>query len=428
MSAVLAHKPTPETFANELARLYQFHRMYPAGNPNVAAATSRAASLIAAIAAPVRFSRIGDTFYLEDAALENPSKHIEKLFEGFYENRWESVRFSPEIGEEGLYRVLKRMTGPDKGNFASTGFAGGNFNIGEKEVTASAMPSIAAGYLGLMPLAEEMLSLVASGKRGAWLRAQETIKTLSDYTMSGANLFGVVENLKDYDEYTFTHALNVSMIATSMARHLHVSDRVIDAITLGGLCHDVGKQAIPYEVLRKPGQLDAREREVMDRHPVEGAAMILANPDDVPALVPVIAFQHHMHPNGGGYPSFPYGSNPHPASLLVAVADTYDALRTLRPYQPVPKTPEHCLTIMLELADNGVHHRLFVSVLARLIGTVSAGKKVRLSDGRGAVILSAGEFDVLTPLVETEDMEILDLSVPKAPQLKEIFPDGEVSV
>jgi len=137
--------------------------------------------------------------------------------------------------------------------------------------------------------------------------------------------------------------------------------------------------------------------------------------------VPIIAFQHHMRPNGGGYPNLPVQTVPHPASLLVSVADTFDALRTVRPYQTVPRSQAQSLTILIGLADSGVHHRLFISVLARIVGVIAPGRKLILTDGRPATVLSEGEFDALTPLVETADMEIMDLSMPGVPQIREVL-------
>jgi HD-GYP domain-containing protein (c-di-GMP phosphodiesterase class II) len=110
---------------------------------------------------------------------------------------------------------------------------------------------------------------------------------------------------------------------------------------------------------------------------------------------------------------------PHPAALLVSVADTYDALRTSRSYQDPRTTPE-ALSILIREANAGRVHKLFVSVFARMLEVVTPGRVVKLSDGRSAQVLSEGEYDALTPLVETEEMEILDLSMPDAPELEVI--------
>jgi putative two-component system response regulator len=89
---------------------------------------------------------------------------------------------------------------------------------------------------------------------------------------------------------------------------------------------------IPKEILNKPGKLTAEEREVMNTHPVEGARMIIATEPDLD-LAAVVAYEHHIMINGGGYPSLQYPRSCHQASRLTHVCDVYDALRTNRPYR-----------------------------------------------------------------------------------------------
>lgn len=414
-------KPTPELFCTEMARLFQFHKMYPSGNMQVNAALHRTADVLADLGVPVRFSRIGQDLFLEESVLANPSRQVVKLFDAFAENRWESLKFSPQMGADGLFKVLERISSPEVGPFRTLGFAAGSISTEEGGDGLDSQAEKGVGYLGLFPLVQELMEDVASGKRGTWLRAKDTVKTLTEYMLSGTDLFGPVSELKDYDEYTFTHAINVSLISTTMARSLQVSDKIVDEIAMGALCHDLGKKTIPHDILNKPTKLTPEEKIAMDLHPVEGARMILESHGECPHLVPIIAFQHHLKPNGEGYPVLPVQQIPHPASLLVSVADTYDALRTVRPYQSTPITLPTSLSIMLDLAERGVHHKLFVSVLARNIGVLTPGRRVIITGSRPATILSEGENDALAPLVETDDMEIIDLALPGSPNIEKVL-------
>jgi putative two-component system response regulator len=94
----------------------------------------------------------------------------------------------------------------------------------------------------------------------------------------------------------------------------------------------LGKVTIPKEILEKPGKFTDREREIMNTHPVEGARMILTS-DQQLDLAAVVAYEHHIMIDGGGYPSLRYSRDCHFASKLVHVCDVYDALRTKRPYR-----------------------------------------------------------------------------------------------
>ena len=138
--------------------------------------------------------------------------------------------------------------------------------------------------------------------------------------------------LHQFDEYTTTHSLNVSVLSMGLAEWLGLSGRDVRAVGVAGLLHDLGKVTIPKEILNKPGDFTDQEREVMNSHAAEGARMILTS-DQQLDLAAAVAYEHHIMIDGGGYPSLRYPRDCHFASKLVHVCDVYDALRTNRPYR-----------------------------------------------------------------------------------------------
>lgn len=139
--------------------------------------------------------------------------------------------------------------------------------------------------------------------------------------------------IKSTHEYTSAHCINVAILSMSLAEYLQFTDTEVRAIGEAALLHDIGKTHIPLELLNKPGLLTAQEREIIERHPVEGARMLLGSPGG-DALAAVIAYEHHMSWNGdGGYPKCHYPRKPHRFSRLVQVCDVFDALRTRRPFR-----------------------------------------------------------------------------------------------
>jgi len=138
--------------------------------------------------------------------------------------------------------------------------------------------------------------------------------------------------LKEFDQYTTTHSMNVAVLSMALAEFLGLSAGDVRTFGIAGLLHDIGKIKIPLHILTKPGKLTDEERALMNEHPVAGARLLLEVEQDLDLAV-VVAYEHHIMINGGGYPVLHYARDCHQASKLVHVCDVYDALRTRRPYR-----------------------------------------------------------------------------------------------
>ena len=164
------------------------------------------------------------------------------------------------------------------------------------------------------------------------LEAEALVRSLS-VAMHGDQAFLIpLVRLKDFDQYTTTHALNVSVLAMALAEFIGLGPKEVRSFGIAGLLHDLGKVTIPKEILTKPGKLTDAEREVMNGHTVAGARIIMETEEHLD-LAAVVAYEHHIKLNGGGYPSLSYPRSCHQASDMVHVCDVFDALRTDRPYR-----------------------------------------------------------------------------------------------
>jgi putative nucleotidyltransferase with HDIG domain len=164
------------------------------------------------------------------------------------------------------------------------------------------------------------------------MEAETVVRSLS-LAMHGDNEIMIpLLQLKEYDQYTTTHSLNVSVLAMALAEFMGMGPTDVRAFGVAGLLHDIGKVRIPRDILNKPGKLNDSEMHVMRRHPVDGAKIIIES-DRKLDLASVVAYEHHIMLNGGGYPGLKFRRDTHQASKLVHVCDVYDALRTNRPYR-----------------------------------------------------------------------------------------------
>jgi putative nucleotidyltransferase with HDIG domain len=162
--------------------------------------------------------------------------------------------------------------------------------------------------------------------------AEAVVRSLSVAMHSDQRLLIPLLRLRRFDEYTTTHALNVSVLAMAFAEFLGLAPRDIRNFGTAGLLHDIGKIHIPIEILTKPGKLSPEERAVMNQHPRDGARMLLESAEALD-LAAVVAYEHHIMIDGGGYPELHFRRECHYASRLVHLCDVYDALRTHRPYR-----------------------------------------------------------------------------------------------
>ena len=172
------------------------------------------------------------------------------------------------------------------------------------------------GERGTLPLAE----------------AEAVVRSLSLAMHGESRMLVPLLELREFDEYTTTHSLNVSVLTMALAERLGLGARDVRTFGVAGLLHDLGKVRVPIEILNKPGKLTDEEREVMQRHPADGARIILTSDRELD-LAAAVAYEHHIMIDGGGYPRCHFHRACHPASILVHVCDVYDALRTHRPYR-----------------------------------------------------------------------------------------------
>jgi putative nucleotidyltransferase with HDIG domain len=162
--------------------------------------------------------------------------------------------------------------------------------------------------------------------------AESVVRSLSLAMHGDRNLVLPLLQLKEFDQYTTTHSLNVSVLTMALAEWMGMGPTDVRAFGVAGLLHDLGKVRIPLEVLTKPGKLTDEEWVIMRRHPIDGAKIIYESDRDLD-LAAAVAYEHHIMINGQGYPRRHFERGVHAASKLVHVCDVYDALRTKRPYR-----------------------------------------------------------------------------------------------
>lgn len=228
--------------------------------------------------------------------------------------------------------------------------------------------------------------------------AQAVVTDLVDTITVNVNASLWLTNLRNKDEYTSIHSMNVCILSIAFGRHLGLGNEELKILGLGALLHDIGKINTPIEVLNKPGKLTPDEYGIMKRHPVDGDELVLSRGDQLPPMALTIIRHHHERLGGTGYPDR-WSKHRIPLQVLItSVVDTYDAVTSDRCYHD--GLPAHWgLQLLYDIAPKDFGHEI-VEEFIRCVGIYPIGSLVELTTGELGIVLSADVGHRLKPLIQ----------------------------
>jgi putative nucleotidyltransferase with HDIG domain len=226
--------------------------------------------------------------------------------------------------------------------------------------------------------------------------AHELVDSLAQAVAQNRTALIALTALKEYDNYTFTHMVNVSILTMAQARALGIDGASLRELGIAGLMHDIGKVRTPKDILNKPEKLDDAEFAVMRMHVVDGAEILRRTPE-MPQITAVIAFEHHLRMDGTGYPLGVKRSALNVGTMLCSIADVYDAMRSQRAYQEA--FPTDRILMVLKRNDGSQFDQHLVRRFSQLMGIYPPGNLVRLDSGEMGVVLKVYAPDPYRPKV-----------------------------
>ncbi len=247
---------------------------------------------------------------------------------------------------------------------------------------------------------------------------KEQVGDIVDSVFRNRDALLCLTNLKDYDDYTFMHCVNIGILAVSFGRHLGMSKRQLENIGFGGILHDIGKTMIPENILNKPGKFTEAEYEIMKRH-VSLGGEILRKHDNIPEEAMLVAMQHHERFNGTGYPNRLFGAKISLEGQIASISDVYDALT----YERVYHTASSCHATVKRLYEWGdtLFERTLIEKFVQCIGIYPFNSLVELNTGQCGIVVSVNHHNLLRPQVriildrnkKTQSPTLVDLAVEK---------------
>lgn len=239
------------------------------------------------------------------------------------------------------------------------------------------------------------------------LREVDNLASLDTNTTS-YSVFDMLHNMREFDDATYVHCLNVSLISTVFAKWLNLSPEEVKLASICGLLHDIGKLKIPEEIISKPSKLTEREFNIIKKHPIEGYN-ILKN-QDIDAHIKRTALMHHEKYDGSGYPLGLKGDKIDFYARLVTIADVYDATTSARVYRG-PLCPFKVIELFEQEGYEKYDTHMILTFLENIVNTYM-NNKVRLSNGKEGEIVFINKTDLAYPMVKCGE-EFVDLSVDK---------------
>lgn len=321
-----------EELPTHIAAAVNMRALYPAQHPRVVQAIdSIIKALNAARSDEVTYLIVGDDLVVGDDVIRKTSLSVRQFIEVLKQNGIERL-------------TLGRGLDPDEARALISGLA-----IAGDPLTSS--PHVILGRVRVVideeeieKKSHELTVEQLEAAREAWSKfrvekklpmaqIEDLVWSFIDSISRTTRAILPLAKLKEHDEYTFVHSVNVSLLVLAQARSFGIQGPMLHAFGMAALLHDIGKLTVPISILNKPGRLEGEDWDAMKGHAQQGA-WYLSQIDGTPPLSVVVAFEHHLRYDGQpNYPVLKSPRVPNLASRMTSIADTYDAMSTVRPYQ-----------------------------------------------------------------------------------------------
>lgn len=223
-------------------------------------------------------------------------------------------------------------------------------------------------------------------------KTRRLAQNIVDLVKEDNSLMLGLASIKDYDDYTYTHSVNVALLATCLGRQINMSDISLEYLSVCGLLHDLGKVGVSKDVLHKQGELSVGEWDEMKAHPLIGVRKILRlnAPHKLRSRIILGPFEHHLNPDMSGYPRTIFMDKLSLIGKILRIADVYEALTAQRAYRARAYAPDEALRKMWSERGQKFDPILLKNFI-QMMGIYPVGSMVELNDGHFALVMDYPE-------------------------------------
>jgi putative nucleotidyltransferase with HDIG domain len=397
-----------DELVRRLASGLRSSELYAANHPLVQRSIDALASAAAAYLtddSSVVVGFIGDDVVVNDTRLGKGSASLTGFVRALRDKEIEKITLHRGVTREDVKTFLEELA-----------IRGSRTNVADR-VASRGVRRIAIGKLAIeetpqddvgIDAARRVYGTAVSSAESLWQQAKagdkpdphtarQIIDSLANIVTQDRTSLMALTALKKYDNYTFTHMVNVAALSMAQARALNLEGPLLREFGFAALMHDIGKVNTPLEVLNKPGKLDKDEFGQMKQHVVDGAHILRRTPE-MPALAAIVAFEHHLKQDLSGYPENIGSRKLNLCTMIVSIADVFDALRSNRPYRE-GLASARIRSIMNE-QGNPAFNQVLLRRFVNLIGLFPIGTLVRLSTEEVGVVTAEHPEDPFRPQVK----------------------------
>ncbi len=366
----------------------------------------------------VTIGLVGESLAVGGVPLHAPPQKVIRLIERLRERSIEIISFGPEIANSEIEALLSYLTADSEDVVGVQA---------DQWLTQRGVRHIKIKHLSLSQGRRATASFRDVVHRGADALSAEFRQAMSQGKVSPAMIgrlageltelvldqdapMSMLVAMRDRQDYSVVHSVNVGLLAGAQAAALGWGEEEVQEASQAGLLHDIGKARVPNTILQKEGQLTDQEREILDRHTIEGAKILMES-GNLDGVIPVVAFGHHTR----------YGADSLVTTELVRIADAFDSIRTLRPHDGADAAKGAAAYMVMQVG--GTMNIYLLERFATACGLFDRGEVTKLTTGETVRVLMPHPDLALHPVVEILDVghshavqpgQVIDLSAAPA--------------
>lgn len=409
------HKHAKELI-NQLSVVLRTSQIHDANNVALISSMSRLVAMLNTFVEQehiVTLELRGEFFYINDYRIRYSLEYLlnfDFLIREFKKRELGSVVFKNQIKSEDIKALIRACIAASfsqepfealEGKMAEVrAISVGRLQKVVEEDSYDVRKMVKKTYFNAVSFTQGIMNKMKTGEKVNIKKAKRVVESMVDQILEEEQMLLGMTAIKDYDEYTYHHSVNVSILSVALGQRLGLNRRMLTELGMVALFHDLGKMEIPNEVLNKPTNFTDDEWKIIRKHPVWGlkAVLKLKKFDDLTIKSAIVAFEHHMNFDLTGYPKVRKPMELELYSRIVSLSDQYDAMTSARVYSRTPMSPDKALSIMMERAGTQLDPLLF-KFFTNMVGIYPIGTLVMLDTKELGLVCESNQIFPARPRV-----------------------------